>query len=41
MSEAINLSEKLELFDEHWQPKIVAKINDYQDQRLRRAHRQG
>jgi hypothetical protein len=24
MSEAINLGEKLELFDEHWQPKIVA-----------------
>ena len=29
MSEAINLNEKLGLFDEHWQPKIVAQINDY------------
>ena len=29
MSEAINLGEKLELFDEHWQPKIVAHLNDY------------
>jgi hypothetical protein len=29
MSEAINLGEKLEVFDQHWQPKIVAHINDY------------
>ena len=29
MSEAINLGKKLELFDEHWQPKIVAQLNDY------------
>ena len=29
MSEAINLGEKLALFDEHWQPKIVAHLNDY------------
>jgi mannose-6-phosphate isomerase-like protein (cupin superfamily) len=29
MSEAVNLEEKLALFDEHWQPKIVARINDY------------
>src|ERR687887_860156 len=29
MSEAINLNEKLELFDQHWRPKIVAQINDY------------
>jgi mannose-6-phosphate isomerase-like protein (cupin superfamily) len=29
MSEAINLNEKLALFAEHWQPKIVAQINDY------------
>jgi hypothetical protein len=28
MSEAINLKEKLDLSDEHWQPKIVARIND-------------
>ena len=25
----VNLAEKLALFDEHWQPKIVARINDY------------
>jgi hypothetical protein len=29
MSEAINLKEKLELLDRHWEPKIVAEINDY------------
>jgi mannose-6-phosphate isomerase-like protein (cupin superfamily) len=29
MSEAVNLEEKLALLDEHWQPKIVARINDY------------
>jgi mannose-6-phosphate isomerase-like protein (cupin superfamily) len=29
MTEAINLYEKLDLFVEHWQPKIVAQINDY------------
>ena len=29
MSDAINLNEKLGLFEEHWQPKIVARINDY------------
>lgn len=29
MNDAINLTEKLDLFDEHWQPKIVAQINDY------------
>jgi mannose-6-phosphate isomerase-like protein (cupin superfamily) len=27
---AINLSEKLGLFDEHWQPKVIAEMNDYQ-----------
>jgi mannose-6-phosphate isomerase-like protein (cupin superfamily) len=29
MTEAINLDKKLALFDEHWQPKIIARINDY------------
>ena len=29
MREAINLNHKLDLFEEHWQPKIVAEINDY------------
>ena len=27
---AINLREKLGLFDEHWQPKVIAEMNDYQ-----------
>ncbi len=26
---AISLSEKLDLFSEHWAPKIVAQLNDY------------
>jgi mannose-6-phosphate isomerase-like protein (cupin superfamily) len=26
----VNLAEKLDLFDEHWQPKIVARINDHE-----------
>jgi mannose-6-phosphate isomerase-like protein (cupin superfamily) len=25
----VNLTEKLALFDDHWSPKIVAKLNDY------------
>jgi mannose-6-phosphate isomerase-like protein (cupin superfamily) len=29
MSKAINLNEKLALFAEHWQPRIVAQVNDY------------
>jgi len=29
MSEAINLDAKLALFNEHWQPKIVATVNDH------------
>jgi len=29
MSDAINLDQKLNLFHQHWQPKIVAQINDY------------
>jgi len=28
MTEKVNLAEKLALFDEHWQPKVVARIND-------------
>ena len=28
--EAINLKQKLALFAEHWQPKVVAEMNDYQ-----------
>ena len=26
----VNLEEKLSRIDEHWQPKIVAQVNDYQ-----------
>src|SRR3954465_5710477 len=28
--QAINLSKKFALFDEHWQPKVIAEMNDYQ-----------
>jgi mannose-6-phosphate isomerase-like protein (cupin superfamily) len=28
--EAINLASKFALFDEQWQPKVVAEMNDYQ-----------
>src|SRR3954465_5712407 len=28
--QAINLSQKFTLFDEHWQPKVIAEMNDYQ-----------
>jgi mannose-6-phosphate isomerase-like protein (cupin superfamily) len=27
---AINFSEKLGLFHEHWKPKVIAEMNDYQ-----------
>jgi len=27
---AINFQEKFALFDEHWAPKVVAEMNDYQ-----------
>lgn len=27
---ALNFDEKLGLFDEHWVPKVVAEMNDYQ-----------
>ena len=26
----INLKEKLSLFSEHWSPKVIAEMNDYQ-----------
>jgi mannose-6-phosphate isomerase-like protein (cupin superfamily) len=29
-SEAINLAEKLSKFSEHWSPRVVAEMNDYQ-----------
>jgi mannose-6-phosphate isomerase-like protein (cupin superfamily) len=27
--EVVNLTEKLKLIDEHWDPKIIARLNDY------------
>ena len=27
---AINFAQKLALFSEHWQPKVIAELNDYQ-----------
>jgi mannose-6-phosphate isomerase-like protein (cupin superfamily) len=27
---AVNLKQKFSLFDDHWQPKVVAEMNDYQ-----------
>jgi len=27
---AINFKEKFGLFDEEWQPKVIAEMNDYQ-----------
>ncbi|HTE53345.1 MAG TPA: cupin domain-containing protein [Kofleriaceae bacterium] len=27
---AINFEEKLGLFDDHWQPRVIAEMNDYQ-----------
>jgi mannose-6-phosphate isomerase-like protein (cupin superfamily) len=30
MSDAINLQEKLSLFADHWRPKVIAELNDYQ-----------
>ena len=28
--EAINIQQKLNLFDEQWKPKVIAEMNDYQ-----------
>ena len=28
--QALNFAEKLSLFDEQWQPKVIAEMNDYQ-----------
>jgi mannose-6-phosphate isomerase-like protein (cupin superfamily) len=28
--EAINFGKKFKLFDEQWQPKVIAEMNDYQ-----------
>jgi mannose-6-phosphate isomerase-like protein (cupin superfamily) len=29
-NESINLMKKLSLFSEHWSPKVIAEMNDYQ-----------
>jgi mannose-6-phosphate isomerase-like protein (cupin superfamily) len=29
-SEAINLAQKLSKFSEHWSPRVIAEMNDYQ-----------
>jgi len=29
VTEKVNLADKLRLFREHWQPKIVSRMNDY------------
>ena len=30
MQESINLKSKFELFSDHWAPKVIAQMNDYQ-----------
>ena len=30
MSQPVNFQSKLNLFSEHWSPKVVAEMNDYQ-----------
>ena len=30
MSGLVNLKDKFDLFNEHWSPKVVAEMNDYQ-----------
>ena len=30
MNTSINLKSKFELFSEHWSPKVIAEMNDYQ-----------
>ena len=32
MNETINFLNKLELFSDHWSPKVIAEINDYRYQ---------
>jgi len=29
-NEAVGITEKLSLFSEHWSPKVVARLNDYE-----------
>ena len=30
MTSVINFDDKLELFEDHWSPKLIAEMNDYQ-----------
>lgn len=30
MNQVINLNEKLGLFSDHWSPRVIAELNDYQ-----------
>ena len=30
MPEPVDLAHKLSLFSEHWSPKVVARLNDYE-----------
>ncbi len=30
VNEAVDITEKLALFSEHWSPKVVARLNDYE-----------
>ena len=30
VNQTINFQNKLELFSEHWSPKVIAEMNDYQ-----------
>ena len=30
MNQRINFQSKLEFFSEHWSPKVIAEMNDYQ-----------
>ncbi len=29
-NEAVDITEKLSLFSEHWSPKVVARLDDYE-----------
>ena len=30
MNRVVDLADKLDLFSEHWSPKVVARLNDYE-----------
>ncbi len=37
----INFGKKLGLYDERWQPKVIAEMNDYQFKSIRRREVRG